>query len=213
MICCLFNLINDSDRMNVQNNKLISHFMTLDLLSMRARLVLFSTTDSNVSRLLSSASRLPPSCSTVQKSTCWSKASRVHFHFQLPGGGDDTLQEMLLLSSRMTRINIRLGVSHWGNLLCGEVLFLWLASRVITGFYIMNKYLRGLQSLFFFSHLVIGSGFRSAYVAPKRLCALKATSCIIHQPGERRCFFLSHLPTFPPSLPPSPALACSDCLR
>lgn len=115
----------------------------------------FSTTDSNISGLLSGllSSALPSSFlprSTVQKSTRRSKASRVHFHFQLPGGGDDTLQEILLLSSRMTRINVRLGVSHRGSLLRGEVLFLRLASRVIAGFYIMNKYLRGLQLRFFF---------------------------------------------------------------
>lgn len=182
----------------------------------------FSTTDSSISGLLSAAllgsSSFPRS--TVQKSTRQSKASRVHFHFQLPGGRDDTLQEILLLSSRMTRINVRLGVSHRGSLLRGEVLFLRLASRVIAGFYIMNKYLQGLQSQLFFFFFpprpVIRSGFRPAYVAPKRLCALKATSCIIHQPGERRCFFVSspNPPTLhPPSLPHSSALVCSDCLR
>lgn len=133
------------------------------------------------------------------------KTSWVHFHFQLPNGGDDTLQEILLLSSCMTRIDIR-RVSHrgGGSPLCGEVLFLRLASRVIAAFYIMNKYLWGLHMP---CRCVIRSVLCAAYVRPNG-CVLKKSHELYYSSAWGETLFLSHLSTPPLSTPPM----CSDCL-
>lgn len=135
------------------------------------------------------------------------KTSWVHFHFQLPNGGDDTLQEILLLSSRMTRIDIR-RVSHrggGGSPLRGEVLFLRLASRVIAAFYIMNKYLWGLHTP---CRCVIRSVLRAAYVRPNG-CVLKKSHELYYSSAWGETLFLSHLSTPPPFCSPPCVLIVS----
>lgn len=91
-----------------------------------------------------------------------------------------------------------------GSPLCGEVLFLRLASRVIAAFYIMNKYLRGLHMP---CRCVIRSVLRAAYVRQNG-CVLKKSHELYYSSAWGETLFSSHLSTPPLSAPPM----CSDCL-
>lgn len=160
--------------------------------------LLFSTTDSNISRLSALpgsflGSRLFRGMPAENENLLSALSLPITKRWWWHSPGNPALVKLHDAHRHPTGLP-----SGAGGPLCGEVLFLRLASRVIAAFYIMNKYLWGLHKP---CRCVIRSVLRAVYVRRTDVCLKKATSCIIHQPGERRCSCLiSQHPLF--LLPP-----------